>query len=149
MSNVLGDAQGRCFVKALKAKEEVVTFYTLFKSYVVVDPTKSVEKLEERYKQALIRTRTTRCEMVIVKAIASTTKTAQQKSDAIKDAFADHSKATREVAEEWFFGPLFAEANRVMTAGATEASSTKPTATSARSGSKPAKSAAKAPKAKK
>jgi hypothetical protein len=113
--NALGDARSRCFVEALKAKEDLVTFSTLFKAFVVVDPSQAVSKLEDRYKSTFNRTRTSRYEMIMHKAIISTTKTAQQKSDAIKEALADHSKATKQVAEDWFFAPLLAEATRLLT----------------------------------
>jgi hypothetical protein len=126
-----------------KAKEELITHHTLFKSFVTTDP-KAVEALEERFKKSSNRTKTSKYEVLLVKAIISTTKTNEQKNDAIKEAFAEHSKQTRQIPDDWFFKPLLTEANRLMTSQTLAAKAAAPVKAAA-----PAKAAAPEKAAKK
>ena len=52
-----------------------------------------------------------------MKALLSTTKTAEKQGDAIKNAFKEHAKLCKVAKEDLMFGPLLAKANEKLSSG--------------------------------
>ncbi len=96
-----------------EAKESCFTHLALFQTYLVVDKP-SVDALEARYKKTVNRTRTTKCETWMLKAISATTKTLETQQTSLKSTMQEHAKFTHNPPEDWFFAPLLLEANRVL-----------------------------------
>ncbi len=91
----------------------------LFKNFLVLDST-AVSDVQKQFTIVSNRTRTTRCETLITKAISATTKTLVSQQETIRDTLADHARFTKDEPEKHFCLPLLTEARRIL---ATTASS--------------------------
>lgn len=100
-------------LRSCQAKEKLFTFAQLFQQYVARDAA-TLDAVEKRTKIACDRTRTSRCETLLLKAFTATTKSVDQMQEAVKKTLVDHAKLTKQEAELHFFAPLLTEANRIL-----------------------------------
>ncbi len=76
--------------------------------------------MQDRFKEAFVRTKTLKAEVLLVKAMDAKGKTLEAQQESIKKSLADHGTVTKTVKEDWIFAPLLAAANTLLAKKAEE-----------------------------
>ena len=96
----------------MKAKETYLTQRALFKEYLVDAGDDAA--VTAGFNEAMARAKTTKYECLVLKSLMATSKTLAKHQDSINKHFAEHARFAKVDAKQWFFEPLFKEAQRVL-----------------------------------